>query len=134
MAVLKDETLPVAASDDVVRVRQAVREWAVSLGFSLVDQTKIVTAASELARNTLNYGGGGELRLQSLNDEARRGLRLIFSDRGPGIENLEEALKDGFTTGGGLGIGLGGARRLVNDFEIESRPGQGTKVTVTRWR
>lgn len=134
MAVLKDETMAVAASDDVVRVRQAVREWAVSLGFTLVDQTKIVTAASELARNTLEYGGGGEVRLQALNDDTRRGLRLIFSDQGPGIANLEQALKDGFTTGGGLGIGLGGARRLVSDFAIESQLGAGTRVTVTKWR
>jgi serine/threonine-protein kinase RsbT len=134
MAVTKHETRDVRASDDVVRIRQAVREWAVSCGFSLVDQTKIVTAASELARNVVVYGGGGTVRLESLNDGARRGLRLVFEDQGPGISDIGEALRDGFTTGGGLGLGLGGARRLVNDFDIDSRPGSGTRVTITRWK
>jgi serine/threonine-protein kinase RsbT len=134
MAVTKHETRDVRASDDVVRIRQAVREWAVSCGFSLVDQTKIVTAASELARNVVVYGGGGTVRLESLNDGARRGLRLVFEDQGPGIPDIGEALRDGFTTGGGLGLGLGGARRLVNDFDIDSRPGSGTRVTITRWK
>jgi serine/threonine-protein kinase RsbT len=134
MAVVRDETAPIRSSEDVVRVRQIVREWAVAQGFSLVDQTKIVTAASELARNTFDYGGGGTLRLQSLNDDARRGLRLTFEDQGPGIPDIELALKDGYTTGGGLGLGLGGAKRLSNEFEIYSCPGEGTRVTITRWK
>ena len=115
-------------------VRKTVREWAISCGFSLVDQTKIVTAASELARNAVRYGGGGTLRLEALNDGPRRGLRLVFEDQGPGIADVEQALRDGFTTGGGLGLGLGGARRLANEFEIDSRPGAGTRVAITRWR
>jgi len=115
-------------------VRQAVREFAKAAGFSLVDETKIVTAASELARNTLHYGGGGTMRLEALNDGPKRGLRLIFEDQGPGIADIERALQDGFTTGSGLGLGLGGARRLVNDFDIHSRPGEGTKVSITRWK
>jgi serine/threonine-protein kinase RsbT len=115
-------------------VRQIVREWAVRLNFSLVDQTKIVTAASELARNTVIYGGGGTVRLEALNHGSRTGLRLIFEDKGPGIADLALALKDGFTTGGGLGLGLGGARRLSSEFDLVSRPGEGTRVTITRWR
>jgi serine/threonine-protein kinase RsbT len=115
-------------------VRQVVREWAVGAGFSLVDQTKIVTAASELARNALIHGGGGSVRLQALNDGPKRGLRLVFEDQGRGIADVEQALRDGYTTGAGLGLGLGGAKRLVNDFEIESRVGAGTRVTVTRWK
>jgi len=115
-------------------VRQVVREWAISMGFSLVDQTKIVTAASELARNAVVYGGGGTLALEALNDGNRRGLRLAFEDQGPGIPDVEAALRDGFTTGGGLGLGLGGAKRLCNEFEIASRPGEGTRVVITRWR
>jgi len=134
MATVRTEKLPVQSSEDVVRVRQAVRAWAVEIGFSLVDQTKVVTAASELARNTVLYGGGGTVRLEALNDGAKRGLRLVFEDRGPGIADVEQALKDGFTSGGGLGLGLGGARRLVNDFAIDSRPGQGTTVTIARWK
>ena len=134
MAVTRTEKLPVQASEDVVRVRQAVRAWAVELGFSLVDQTKIVTAASELARNTVLYGGGGTAELESLTDGARRGLRLTFADQGPGIPDIEAALRDGFTTGSGLGLGLGGARRLSNEFEIRSQPGAGTVVRITRWK
>ena len=130
----KRETLPLRRDDDVVLARQAVRKWALELGFSLVDQTKIVTAASELARNVVQHGGGGTIRLQALNDGAKRGLRLVFEDRGPGIADVEQALKDGFTTGSGLGLGLGGARRLVNEFMIDSRPGQGTTVAITRWK
>ncbi len=133
MVLLRDETHVVSSSADVVRVRQAVREWAVQLGFSLVDQTKIVTAASELARNIVDYAASGTVRLEALNDGRRRGLRLTFADRGPGIADVEQALKDGFTTGNGLGLGLGGARRLSNEFEIESRVGEGTRVTITRW-
>jgi serine/threonine-protein kinase RsbT len=134
MAVTRTEKLPAQASEDVVRVRQAVRAWAVELGFSLVDQTKIVTAASELARNTVIYGGGGTVELESLTDGARRGLRLTFSDQGPGIPDIDAALRDGFTTGTGLGLGLGGARRLSNEFELRSQPGAGTVVRITRWK
>jgi len=129
-----DETLPVRSSNDIVVVRQVVRMRAVEIGFNLVEQTKIVTAASELARNTIDHGGGGSARLQSLRNGGRAGLRLTFEDKGPGIPDLELALKDGYTTGGGLGLGLSGARRLSNEFEIQSRPGEGTRVTITRWK
>jgi serine/threonine-protein kinase RsbT len=129
-----DEILPVRSSNDIVAVRQAVRAWAVEIGFSLVEQTKIVTAASELARNTIDHGGGGTAHVQSLRDGGRTGLRLTFEDKGPGIPDLELALKDGYTTGSGLGLGLSGARRLSNEFEIRSRPGEGTRVTITRWK
>ena len=134
MAVVKDETLSIKSSEDVVRVRQHAREWAVAQGLSLVDQTKIVTAASELARNTLDHGGGGTVRLEAINSEMRRGLRLTFEDQGPGIPDIELALKDGYSTGSGLGLGLSGARRLSNEFEIFSRAGEGTRVTITRWK
>lgn len=134
MTVVREEVLDVRGNEDVVRIRQAVRRVAQELRFSLVDQTKIVTAASELARNTVEYGGGGVTRLQVLAEGPRSGLRLIFEDEGPGIANVELALQDGYTTGGGLGLGLGGARRLVNEFQLESTPGKGTRVTVTRWR
>ena len=128
-----DETLPVRSSHDIVIVRQVVRSWAIEIGFNLVEQTKIVTAASELARNTIDHGGGGTARLQSVRDGSRSGLRLTFEDKGPGIVDLNLALKDGYTTGGGLGLGLSGARRLSNEFDIVSRPGEGTRVTITRW-
>jgi serine/threonine-protein kinase RsbT len=134
MVVQRTETLPLRASVDVVRVRQVVRGWAVDLGFTLIDQTKVVTAASELARNTVDYGGGGTARLEAVVDGARRGLRVVFEDKGPGIPDVKKALEDGFTTGGGLGLGLGGARRLSNDFSIESRVGEGTQVVMTRWK
>ena len=134
MAAVKSETVPIGSEDAIVRVRQLVRQWAMQVGFSLVDQTKMVTAASELARNTVIYGGGGTVLCEALNDGSRRGLRLTFADQGPGIPDIEQALKDGFTTGGGLGLGLGGTKRLVNDFEIVSRPGEGTRVTITRWK
>ena len=134
MAVLLSEQRPIRSSEDVVGVRQAVRQRAVELGFNLVDQTKIVTAASELARNTLMYGGGGIVRLEGIEEGARRGLRLTFEDEGPGIPNLELALKDGYTTGNGLGLGLSGARRLSNEFAIDSKVGEGTRVTIVRWR
>jgi serine/threonine-protein kinase RsbT len=120
--------------EDIVRMRQVVREHATGLGFSLVDQTKLVTAASEIARNTMIYGGGGEVAVMPLSEGARKGLRLVFTDRGPGIADIELAMKDGYTTGGGLGLGLGGAKRLSNDFFIQSRPGEGTRVTITRWK
>jgi serine/threonine-protein kinase RsbT len=134
MPVLGSEERPVKSAEDVVGVRQAVRQRAVELGFNLVDQTKIVTAASELARNTLTYGGGGTLRLEMLEEGTRRGLRLVFEDRGPGIANVELAMKDGYTTGNGLGLGLSGARRLSNEFALDSRVGEGTRVTIVRWR
>jgi len=132
--VTEQQTRPLRSSEDVVIVRQLVRAWAIKLGFSLVDQTKIVTAASELARNTVDYGGGGTVSLEALSDGRRVGLRLTFEDKGPGIEDLALALKDGYTSGGGLGLGLGGAKRLSNDFELVSRPGEGTRVSITRWR
>ncbi|MEP0945862.1 anti-sigma regulatory factor [Nodosilinea sp. FACHB-141] len=118
----------------MVLVRQAVRQFAIELGFGLVDQTKIVTAASELARNTLDYGGGGTVQLETLQDGGRRGLKLTFEDQGPGIPDIEMALKDGFTSGGGLGMGLGGAKRLANEFKIESVVGEGTRIIVVRWK
>jgi serine/threonine-protein kinase RsbT len=128
-----DETMPLRTSEDVVRVRQAVRARAVGAGFSLIDQTKIVTAASEIARNTVDYGGGGMLRIEVLSNGRRRGVRLTFTDQGPGIADLTMALKDGYTTGSGLGLGLGGAKRLCNEFDVRSTPGQGTVVTLGRW-
>ncbi|GLC23706.1 anti-sigma regulatory factor [Roseisolibacter agri] len=133
MRVVKTETYAVRTDADVVQVRQAVRSWSAELRFTLVDQTKMVTAASELARNAVVYGGGGIARLETLDDGARRGLRVVFEDQGPGIPDIELALRDGFTSGNGLGLGLGGARRLVNDFDVRSTPGQGTSVTITRW-
>lgn len=134
MPVVKTEELPIQTPSDIVVARQAVRATAASMGFSLVDQTKIVTATSELARNTLDYGGGGVVRIIQIDENPRKGLRLVFEDEGPGIPDLQLALKDGYTTGGGLGLGLGGARRLVNDFEIDSAAGKGTRVTITRWK
>jgi serine/threonine-protein kinase RsbT len=133
VAVLREETLGIQSDADVVRVRQMTRELAVALGFRLVDQTKIVTAASELARNTLVHGGGGAALLETVHDGARRGLRLTFTDKGPGIADVARALSDGYTTGSGLGLGLGGAKRLSNEFEISSAPGQGTRVRIARW-
>ena len=126
--------LPLQRPEDIVIMRQRVREKAVELGLCLVDQTKIVTAASELARNTVQHGGGGRVTIDAVEDFGRRGIRLTFEDEGPGIPNVELAMKDGFTTGGGLGLGLSGARRLSNDFSIESTAGKGTRVTITRWR
>ncbi len=134
MTILHVEEQPILSSEDVVRVRQAVRVHAVQAGFSLVDQTKLVTAASELARNTLEYGGGGSMRLELINDGVKRAVRLTFQDNGPGIADLQQALKDGFSTGGGLGLGLGGAKRLSNEFDIASTPGHGTRITIARWR
>ena len=134
MQIESVDDMPLRTSDDVVRVRQAVRARAVAAGFSLVDQTKIVTAASEIGRNTVDYGGGGTLRLESLRDGQRRGVRLIFTDQGPGIPDLSLALKDGYSTGTGLGLGLSGARRLCNEFDIKSAPGQGTTVMLARWK
>jgi serine/threonine-protein kinase RsbT len=134
MPVVRSEERPIQTSEDVVAVRQAVRQRAVELGFNLVDQTKIVTAASEIARNTLQYAGGGTLRLEAIEEGQRRGLRLIFEDNGPGISNVELAMKDGYTSANGLGLGLSGAKRLSSEFSIDSRPGEGTRVTLARWR
>jgi serine/threonine-protein kinase RsbT len=134
MSVLKRELLPLKSSNDVVLARQKVRQWAIELRFSLVDQTKLVTAASELARNALDHGKGGTMLIESVSAGAKAGLRLTFEDQGPGIADIDQALKDGFTSGGGMGLGLGGSKRLVNDFSIESEVGKGTKVSATRWR
>ncbi len=134
MTPANPEKMPVRNSGDILLIRQTVRARAVELGFSLVDQTKIITAASELARNTVDYGGGGNVFFEILNDGGRRGLRLTFEDQGPGIPDIQLALKDGYTSGGGLGLGLSGAKRLVNDFHIESKVGAGTKVVITRWK
>lgn len=135
MQIQKSEVRPVRDADDVVLIRQLVRQWAIELGFSLVDQTKLVTAASEIARNTVIYGGGGDVGFDSLIDSGgRKGLRLTFDDSGPGIADIEQALRDGFTTGQGLGLGLGGTRRLVNDFVITSNAGEGTRVVITKWK
>ena len=134
MSANEPVALPMRTPEDIVRMRQFVREQAAVIGFSLVDQTKLVTAASELARNTMVYGGGGEVAIQPLAEGSRRGLRLAFIDNGPGIADIALAMKDGYTTGGGLGLGLGGAKRLSNEFSIDSAPGRGTRVTITRWR
>jgi len=134
MPVLKSESLPIRTQNDIVAVRQATRTWAVQAGFSIVDQTKMVTAASELARNTLQYGRGGEVLMELLEEAGRRGLRLTFEDQGPGIPSLEMALTDGYTTGSGMGLGLSGSRRLVNEFHLESVVGSGTRVVIARWR
>lgn len=134
MAVLRDDRIGVRAVDDIIKARQLVRDSAIAQGLSLVDQTKLVTAASELARNTLVHGGGGDMHLEALNDGARRGIRVTFSDQGPGITDIALAMKDGYSTAGGLGLGLGGTKRLVNEFAIDSEPGKGTTVTILRWR
>lgn len=134
MPTVRTETLELRSASDVVLVRQTVRTWAVDAGFSLVDQTKMVTAASELARNTIDYGRGGTARLELLLDGVRRGLRVAFEDTGPGIPSIEQAMRDNYSTGHGLGLGLGGAKRLVNEFDISSRLGEGTRVVITRWK
>lgn len=134
MTVSRSDVRPIRTEAEVVSARQAVRSWAVELKFSLIDQTKLVTATSELARNTLNYGGGGTMRMEILERPPRQGLRLTFEDQGPGIPDVEQALRDGFTTGSGLGLGLSGSRRLVDEFEIHSVVGEGTRVTVVKWR
>jgi serine/threonine-protein kinase RsbT len=127
-------TVPIRTGEDVVRVRQEVRRFAIEAGLGLVDQTKIVTAASELARNTLDYGKGGQAVMEVVHNGARRGVRISFEDNGPGIPDIELALKDGYTSGKGMGLGLGGARRLSNEFAIASEPGKGTRVTIARWK
>ncbi|MGW4806317.1 anti-sigma regulatory factor [Kitasatospora sp. NPDC004272] len=132
-AVEDEQTVPIGSNDDVVRARQTVRTYAQQCGLSLVDQTKLVTAASELARNTLVYGGGGRMRCATVRNGARVGVHAVFEDNGPGIPDLDLALTDGWTSGGGLGLGLSGARRLVDEFALDSEPGSGTKVSVTKW-
>lgn len=132
--VLNSESFQIRTSEDVVAVRQAVRKKAVALGFGLVDQTKVVTASSELARNTLDHGGGGTALLEILENDRKSGLRLVFEDQGPGIADIAQALTDGYTSGGGMGLGLGGSKRLAHEFEIESQPGIGTKVAIVRWK
>jgi serine/threonine-protein kinase RsbT len=127
-------SLPLRGDEDVVGLRKQVRERAVAIGLSLVDQTKLITAASELARNTIKYGGGGSAHLDKLADGLRQGVGLVFVDAGPGIPDLEQALRDGYTTGGGLGLGLGGSKRLVDEFEIDTRPGEGTAIAVVKWK
>jgi len=127
-------TLRLRSDEDVVGLRKQVRERAVAIALSLVDQTKLVTAASELARNTIKYGGGGEVHLDGLDDGMRKGIGLLFVDAGPGIPDIDMALRDGFTTGGGLGLGFGGSRRLVDEFDVESRPGEGTAVLIVKWK
>ncbi len=134
MTVEKQSELPLRAQEDVVAARQFVRSWAVELGLTLVDQTKIITAASELARNALIYGGGGLIRIEILADTGKRGMRLTFEDRGPGIADIEKAMSDGYTTGNGLGLGLGGSKRLSHEFSIESAPGAGTRISIIRWK
>jgi serine/threonine-protein kinase RsbT len=134
MTLVSAEPLPLNTSEHIVIVRQAVRRRAVEMGFSLVDQTKMVTAASELARNAIQHGGGGHAIIEAVTDGMRRGLRLTVEDTGPGIADIEVAMRDGFSTGGGLGLGLSGAKRLSNEFAIASTPGQGTRVVITRWK
>jgi serine/threonine-protein kinase RsbT len=134
MPTARSEVHQIRSSDDVVRIRQQVRAGAIEVGLSLVDQTKIITAASELARNTLDYGGGGTARIEVVKEELRSGLRLTFEDQGPGIADIERAMKDGFTSGSGLGLGLGGAKRLSSEFSIYSKPGEGTRITIARWK
>lgn len=134
MTVEKTREMTLAGQDDVVLARQAVRTAAVEIGLNLIDQTKIVTAASELARNTVVYGGGGLARIEILRRDGKAGVRLTFEDRGPGIADIAVAMKDGYTSGGGLGLGLGGAKRLSDEFQIESRAGEGTKIAITKWK
>jgi serine/threonine-protein kinase RsbT len=133
MEVLKTESIPIRTSEDVVIVRTSVRKFAADLRFGIVDQTKIVTAASEIARNTLDYGLGGDVRLDSIYNGMKKGLRLTFIDKGPGIRDLQQALTDGFTSGNGMGLGLGGTRRLMDEFDVQSAPNEGTTVTITKW-
>jgi len=134
LTVEKQSELPLRAQEDVVAARQLVRAWAVELGLTLVDQTKIITAASELARNAVIYGGGGLIRLEMLSDTGKRGLRLTFEDKGPGIKDIQLAMSDGYTTGNGLGLGLGGSKRLAHEFAIQSTPGEGTQISIIRWK
>src|SRR3954467_7955590 len=133
MVIHKSERLPINVQEDIVRARHMARQWAVDASFKLVDQTKFVTAVSELARNTLIYGKGGSMLLDAVEKGPRKGLRATFEDKGPGIPNIEKAMENGFPTGGGLGLGLGGSKRLCHEFEIISKPGEGTRITIVRW-
>jgi serine/threonine-protein kinase RsbT len=126
--------MEIRSSEDIVRIRQEVRKSAIAIGFGIVDQTKIVTASSELARNTVDYGGGGTVRIETVQNDRRAGLRLVFEDQGPGIADIEQALRDGYTSGGGMGLGLGGSKRLSHEFEIFSKLGEGTRVSIVRWK
>lgn len=134
MLTTRSETLQIRSAPDVVNVRQVVRSWCLAISMGLVDLTKIVTAASEIARNTLDYGRGGTMRIEELRDGLRAGVRLVFEDQGPGIPDIGRAMTDGYTSGGGMGLGLGGTKRLVDDFEIESTPGSGTRVMIAKWK
>jgi serine/threonine-protein kinase RsbT len=134
MKILSTESIELRSSEDIVLARQAVRKKAIGLGFGLVDQTKIVTASSELARNTLDHGGGGTVEIAIVENGTRPGIRLVFEDQGPGIPDIERALKDGYTSGNGMGLGLGGSKRLAHEFEISSKPGEGTRVSIVRWK
>ncbi len=134
MRVVSAESMEIRASDDIVLVRQAVRKKSIALGFGLVDQTKVVTASSELARNTLDHGGGGTAHLELVENGTRTGLRITFEDQGPGIPDIKLALTDGYTTGNGMGLGLSGSKRLSHEFEIWSKPGEGTRVSILRWK
>lgn len=134
MRVVSAESIAIRSSDDIALVRQAVRKKSIALGFGLVDQTKVVTASSELARNTLDYGGGGSADVELVENGARTGLKITFVDQGPGIPDLDLALTDGYTTGNGMGLGLSGAKRLSHEFELWSKPGEGTRVSILRWK
>jgi serine/threonine-protein kinase RsbT len=134
MAIEPVERRPIRSSDDVILARRLVRDVAIAQGLTLVEQTKLITAASELARNTFLHGGGGEMQVEVLREGGRRGVKVTFADEGPGISNIEVAMQDGFSTMGGLGLGLSGSKRLVDEFAIESKPGKGTKVTIVRWK
>jgi serine/threonine-protein kinase RsbT len=134
MPTTRSERYPVRSSPDIVAIRQAVRTWCLAIGMGLVDLTKIVTAASEIARNTLEYGKGGTMQLEELRDGLRAGVRLTFEDEGPGIADIPRAMTDGFTSGNGMGLGLGGTKRLTDDFLLESTPGRGTRVVITKWK
>ena len=134
LSIERADELALKSGEDVVRLRQTVRERAIAVGFSLVDQTKVVTAASELGRNTIQYGGGGKAVIEIVANGTRRGLRLLFADAGPGIPDIALAMKDGYTSGGGLGLGLPGAKKLSDEFAIDSAPGKGTRVTIVRWK
>jgi serine/threonine-protein kinase RsbT len=134
MQVLSSQSISVFSSEDVVLVRQAIRKSSLLLGFSIVDQTKVVTAASELARNLLIHGGGGTVLVDVVQNGVKNGLRMTFSDKGPGIPDIELALKDGYTSGSGMGLGLGGSKRLSHEFTIDSAPGKGTSVSIVRWK
>lgn len=134
MLTTRTETHPIRTAPDIVNARQVVRGWCIGIGMGLVDLTKIVTAASEIARNTLDYGKGGTMQVEELRDGLKSGVRLTFQDEGPGIPDIDRAMTDGYTSGGGMGLGLGGTRRLVDDFALTSAPGAGTRVAITKWK